>query len=65
MAETAAHVTMLQRSPTYMVSRPSIDRFAPITYQLDGEQFVAIASGWGGSYVLFAGVFSRRAAKPM
>jgi quinohemoprotein ethanol dehydrogenase len=28
---------------------------APITYQLDGEQFVAIAAGWGGSYVLFAG----------
>ncbi|WP_299079796.1 PQQ-dependent dehydrogenase, methanol/ethanol family [uncultured Paraglaciecola sp.] len=31
---------------------------APITYELDGEQFVAIASGWGGSYVLSsAGVF--------
>jgi cation diffusion facilitator CzcD-associated flavoprotein CzcO len=28
MAETAARVTMLQRSPTFMVSRPSIDRFA-------------------------------------
>ncbi|MFT4937548.1 MAG: quinohemoprotein ethanol dehydrogenase [Paraglaciecola sp.] len=28
---------------------------APITYQLDGEQFVAIAAGWGGGYVLFAG----------
>ena len=25
MAETAKHVTMLQRSPTYMVSQPSID----------------------------------------
>ena len=25
LAETARHVTMLQRSPTYMVSRPSID----------------------------------------
>jgi cation diffusion facilitator CzcD-associated flavoprotein CzcO len=28
MAETAAHVTMLQRSPTYIVSRPSVDRIA-------------------------------------
>jgi quinohemoprotein ethanol dehydrogenase len=30
---------------------------APITYQIDGEQYVAVASGWGGSYVLgFGGV---------
>ena len=28
---------------------------APITYQLDGAQYVAIASGWGGSYVLSGG----------
>ena len=28
MAETAAHVTMLQRSPTYVVSMPSEDRIA-------------------------------------
>ena len=28
MAKTAAHVTMLQRSPTYVVSRPSEYRFA-------------------------------------
>lgn len=28
MAKTAAHVTMLQRSPTYIVSAPSRDRFA-------------------------------------
>ncbi len=25
---------------------------APITYELDGEQYVAVASGWGGAYVL-------------
>lgn len=30
---------------------------APITYELDGEQYVAVASGWGGSFVLgFGGV---------
>ncbi len=28
MAKTAAHVTMLQRSPTYVVSRPSVDAVA-------------------------------------
>jgi monooxygenase len=28
MAETAAHVTMLQRTPTYMVSRPGQDKIA-------------------------------------
>jgi cyclohexanone monooxygenase len=28
MAKTAAHVTMLQRSPTYIVTRPSEDRYA-------------------------------------
>ncbi len=31
---------------------------APITYEIDGEQYIAVASGWGGSYVLgFGGVF--------
>ena len=28
LAETAAHVTMLQRSPTYVVSRPDVDSMA-------------------------------------
>ncbi len=28
LAETAAHVTMLQRSPTYVVSRPDVDQMA-------------------------------------
>ena len=28
MAKTAAHVTMLQRSPTYVVSRPAEDALA-------------------------------------
>jgi monooxygenase len=30
LAKTAAHVTLLQRSPTYMVARPSVDRVAEI-----------------------------------
>ncbi len=28
---------------------------APITYELDGEQYIAVASGWGGSYALVTG----------
>lgn len=28
MAQTAAHVTMLQRSPTYVVARPDVDKWA-------------------------------------
>ena len=31
MAETAEHVTMLQRSPTYIVSRPSEDALRNFT----------------------------------
>ena len=34
MAKAAAHVTMLQRSPTYMVSRPSEDKIANRLRQL-------------------------------
>ncbi|MCI5043362.1 MAG: PQQ-dependent dehydrogenase, methanol/ethanol family [Aquisalinus sp.] len=31
---------------------------APITYSLDGEQYVTVAAGWGGSFVLgYGGVF--------
>ena len=36
---------------------------SPITYQLDGEQF--IASGWGCSYALSGGVFSQRVVRLM
>lgn len=28
MAETAAHVTMIQRSPTYVIARPDVDKIA-------------------------------------
>ena len=33
LAKTAAHVTMLQRSPTYVVSRPSIDAIANMLHK--------------------------------
>lgn len=28
---------------------------APIAYELDGEQYVTVATGWGGAYALLAG----------
>jgi len=33
---------------------------APISYQLDGEQYVAVLSGWGGAYPFMEGEQSRR-----
>ena len=30
---------------------------APITYEIDGEQYIAVASGWGGVYSLILGGF--------
>ncbi|HEY0012658.1 MAG TPA: NAD(P)/FAD-dependent oxidoreductase [Allosphingosinicella sp.] len=45
MAETAAHVTMVQRSPSYVVSRPSRDALAPkIGAALTRLKNVALAS---------------------
>ncbi len=38
MAATAAHVTMLQRSPTYVLSVPSQDRFAITAQRLLGAE---------------------------
>lgn len=36
---------------------------APISYSIDGEQYVAVASGWGGSYVMgFGGVMPASSA---
>jgi len=64
MAKTAAHVTMLQRSPTYIVSRPAEDAFANrlraalpamLAYQiirwknvLTGLYFYKLARRWPG-----------------
>ncbi len=38
LAETAAHVTMLQRSPTYIVSLPSKDRLADVVRKVLPER---------------------------
>jgi monooxygenase len=46
MAETAAHVTMLQRSPTYVVSLPSKDRIANTLRKLLPAKAAYAISRW-------------------
>ncbi|HXY34158.1 MAG TPA: NAD(P)/FAD-dependent oxidoreductase [Planctomycetaceae bacterium] len=46
MAETAAHVTMLQRSPSYIVSLPSVDRIARFVRWLLPERAAHRALRW-------------------
>lgn len=46
MAETATNVTMLQRSPTYMVSRPSIDGFAQFVSRLLPTKMAYAMTRW-------------------
>src|SRR6202035_1145304 len=46
MAETAAHVTMLQRSPTYIVSRPGVDRMASVVRRILPEQAAQRVVRW-------------------
>ncbi len=46
MAETAAHVTMLQRSPTYVVTMPSRDRIADLFRRLLPDKAAYVLSRW-------------------
>jgi cation diffusion facilitator CzcD-associated flavoprotein CzcO len=46
LAETAAHVTMLQRSPTYIVSRPSQDGFAQAAQKALPPSLAGRATRW-------------------
>jgi cyclohexanone monooxygenase len=46
MAERAAHVTMLQRSPTYVVARPSRYRFAHRMRSLFPERLAYFLTRW-------------------
>lgn len=46
MAETAGHVTMLQRSPTYVVTMPSQDRIANAFRKLLPERAAYMLSRW-------------------
>jgi monooxygenase len=46
MAERAAQVTMLQRSPTYVISRPARDRLAQALRRLLPEKLAYTATRW-------------------
>ncbi len=46
MAKTAAQVTMLQRSPTFMVSRPAIDPFAKFVRKILPEKSAYALTRW-------------------
>ena len=46
MAKTAAHVTMLQRSPTYVVSMPAEDKLANRTRKLLGAKLSYFLTRW-------------------
>ncbi|HUP09411.1 MAG TPA: NAD(P)/FAD-dependent oxidoreductase [Caldimonas sp.] len=46
LAEKAAHVTMLQRSPTYMVTRPAVDPFETRLRRLLGARAAHAATRW-------------------
>jgi monooxygenase len=46
MAKTAAHVTMLQRSPTYVLSRPSVDKIALALDQVLPSRWAYALTRW-------------------
>jgi len=46
MAKTAAHVTMLQRSPTYVVSQPAEDKLANLTRRVLGARLSYFLTRW-------------------
>lgn len=46
LADEAAHVTMLQRSPTYIVSRPSQDGFARAAHKVLPRKIADVATKW-------------------
>ena len=65
LAKTAAHVTMLQRSPTFMVARPSVDRVAGWLRRASGRSIGTSLARWKnvllGMYVV--GLCKRKPAR--
>jgi len=57
LAKKAKHVTMLQRSPTYMVSRPSADRLANLTRAALPNDWAYALTRW--RFVLLQMIFYR------
>lgn len=61
MAETTAHVTMLQRSPTYVVSRPSVDKIANSLRSVLPDKAAYVISRWKNVLLgIFFYTFSRK-----
>ena len=54
MAERAAHVTMLQRSPTYVISRPAADPAARVLRRLLPEKLSYTATRWKNVFLMLA-----------
>jgi cation diffusion facilitator CzcD-associated flavoprotein CzcO len=46
MADDSAHITMLQRSPTYVISRPDRDRIANVLRRLLPERWAYAITRW-------------------
>jgi monooxygenase len=66
LAKRAAHVTMLQRSPTYVVSLPAVDRIAGFLARKLPEQVAYDATRWKNVAIGMAMYnLSRRFPKPM
>ncbi|RMF02806.1 MAG: NAD(P)/FAD-dependent oxidoreductase, partial [Alphaproteobacteria bacterium] len=59
MTDKAGHVTMLQRSPTYVVSRPAVDRFANFLRGVLPDSWAYTIIRWRN--VLFQQFFFRQA----
>ena len=54
MAERAAHVTMLQRSPTYVIARPARDALAHLLRRLLPEKAAYAATRWKNVFLMLA-----------
>ena len=66
MAPDAAHVTMLQRSPSYVVSLPNEDPIAKVLHRLLPERWAHSALRWKNVLLMMASFqLSRRAPKLM
>ncbi len=63
VAETAAHVTMLQRSPTWMVSRPATDKLANAVRRVLPDQMAYDLIRWR-NVVMQNFVFKQARTKP-
>ena len=54
MAETASHVTMLQRSPTYVISRPAVDPIGRLLRRLLPQKLAYSATRWKNVFLMLA-----------